>query len=625
MAAAAVAGATVGAGLTVAPVVGAAPRTPEATISAEQLTGSGAVRPGWTAPVASVPDLVAVRWQGDPSARYAVQTRRADGHWRTVTEVGAQDEHAPDPGTLEAARVAARGPVASEPVWVGRARAVRVRLVHGTARAVAVDRIESPRAPTGAVAGASSVAMPGIISRAEWGADESLRLNNCPEPPDISTNVQLAVVHHTAGSNNYGPADTPAIVRGLYGYATQTLKYCDTHYNFFVDRYGQIFEGRSGSVWDPVRAAHTTGMNTGTVGVAVIGNFQTGGVPAAVTGALERLLAWKLTLHGVDPTRPVNYTTISGTDRWPAGSTHTLPFIVGHRDPGLTSCPGDHLYALLPAIRASVAWRILSGGADSVGRHVVGASQPKVVVMNSDGTLYPAGGASELRTSAVWPHWPIARDVALASTGAGGYVLDGFGGLHPFGNAVRRSGAYWSGFDIGRDVLLRNASSGWVLDGWGGIHPFGGAPALRGGPYWSGWDVARKLVHFSSGYYVLDAYGALHPVAGAPRVSGPYWRGWPVARDVVPNPSGAGGYLLDAYGGVWAVGGAPKLSGTPYFGRDVAEGLVVVAGGKGYVVRDDGYLARFGGAPALSQGRSTWRNARAITTPWHIVGGAGVS
>ena len=46
----------------------------------------------------------------------------------------------------------------------------------------------------------------------------------------------IAAVHHTGGNNNYGPGDTPSIVRGLYAYATQTLRYCDTHYNFFVDR-----------------------------------------------------------------------------------------------------------------------------------------------------------------------------------------------------------------------------------------------------------------------------------------------------------------------------------------------------------------------------------------------------
>jgi hypothetical protein len=499
--------------------------------------------------------------------------------------------------------------------------------VKSTASDVTVERVQSPSATVpAATAGAMNVAMPGIISRAEWHADENLRLANCPEPPDISTNAQIAVVHHTGGSNNYGPADTPAIVRGLYAYATQTLKYCDTHYNFFVDRYGQIFEGRYGSVWDPVRAAHATGMNTGSVGVALIGNFQTSPVPAAAVDALDRLLAWKLNWHGVDPTRPVDYTTISGTDRWPAGSTHTLPFIVGHRDPGLTDCPGDYLYALLPAIRLDVARRILSGGADSIVPHTVGPTQAKVVVMSRYGVVYPAGGAGELRAGATWPGYDIARDVEMTAAGDGGYALDGFGGLHAFGSAPRISdGPYWYGFDIGRDLVFSGPGRGYVLDGWGGIHPFGGAPPLLGGPYFPGFDIARKLVHFSQGWYVLDGFGALHPVAGAPTVDGPYWLGWRIARDVRANPSGPGGYVLDGFGGLHAVGGAPALTAVPYLAVDRAVGTVILPGGQGYTVRDDGALFTIGGAPTLSQGRATWRDARPITTPWVAAAVAGVS
>ncbi len=616
------AGTLFGVTLTVVPSLGAPSEPPEATITAQRLEGSGPIRAGWTADVAASPDLVALRWDGDRAARYAIETRRSDGHWASVVEVEDAGEHAPDPGSAEAAN--ARSGAASQPVWVGRARAVRVRLVSGTPRNVLVDRIDSPKAeaPTG-VAGAATVPMPGIISRGQWGANENLRLANCPEGPDISTNTKMAVVHHTAGSNNYGPGDTAAIVRGLYGYATQTLKYCDTHYNFFVDRYGQIFEGRFGSIWDPVHAAHTSGMNTGTVGVAVIGNFSSTSVPAATRTALESLLAWKLTLHGVDPSRSVAYTTISGTDRWPAGSTHVLPFIVGHRDPGTTSCPGDRLYSLLPGIRSSVALRIFSGGADQVGGHNVEPAKPKVVVMHRDGSIYPAGGAPELRAGAVWPRWDIARDVEVVPSGAGGYTLDGFGGLHPFGFAASYAGAYWPGWDVARDLVLRAEGGGWVLDAFGGVHAFGGAPPLPAGPYWPGWDVARKLVRFDAGWYVMDAWGGLHGLGSAPRVEGPYWPGWQIARDVVRNPDGSGGYLLDGFGGVHPLGGAPGLA-VQYFGQDVAQGIVVLSGRRGYTVRIDGSLAGFGGAPLLSQSRYTWRNAQPITTPWLIKGVAGV-
>ena len=621
---AALTGGVLGLGLTIVPVVGPieSVATPEVRLDSDQVSSSGTVRAGWSAEVGAPANLVGVRWQGDPAARFSIEARDARGRWRLVTEVGYEEDHRPDPETPEASRAVSTP--ASDAIWVGDARAVRVRLQKGSARAITVERVRSPRATSGpSSAGAASLAMPGIVSRPEWGADENLRLTNCPEPPDTSTNATIGVVHHTGGSNNYGPADTAAIVRGLYGYATQTLKYCDTHYNFFIDRYGQIFEGRFGSVWDPVRAAHATGMNTGSVGVAVIGNFQSTGVPPATVAALESLLAWKLNWHGVDPTRTVDYTTISGTDRWPAGSTHTLPFIVGHRDPGRTDCPGNGIYSLVPGIRDRVMWRILTGGADAIYPHTATASEPKLAVLSNYGVVYPAGGAGELRASAVWQGWSIARDVELLAGGAGGYTLDGFGGLHRFGSAPRVSGPYWPGFAIARDLVLRPSGGGWVLDGWGGVHAFGGAPKLGAGPYFPGWDIARKLVQFSGGWYVLDAYGALHPMGGAARVQTPYWPGWAIARDVQANPDGSGGYILDGFGGIWPVGGAPALTATPYFGRDVARGFVVLAGRRGYTVRDDGYLARFGGAPAVSQGRNTWKSAPPITSPWVIAGVAG--
>lgn len=614
------AGSVVGLGAAMVPVVGPPPGETIVTpaVRAAAVSGSAPVGIGWSSVVPAPANLVGVRWNGDPSARFMVEARNAGG-WRAIEEVGYAPDHGPDPGTLEAER--ARRTPATEPVWVGDARAVRVRVVHGTARNVTVERVESPPAPARSnVAGAAKIARPGIVGRAQWGADENLRLANCPGAPDVSTNVTVAAVHHTGGSNTYRPQDTPAIVRGLYAYATQTLRFCDAHYNFFVDRYGQIFEGRFGSIVGPVRAAHTAGFNTGSVGVALIGNFQNAPPPRATIDALQSLLAWKLNWHGVDPTRSVAYTTISGTDRWPARSTQTLPYIVGHRDPGRTDCPGDHVYSQLPAIRANVASRILTGGADVVRPHQVSAS-PKVVVLSADGSLYPAGGAGELRASAVWPGWPIARAVTMTPTGTGGYTLDGFGGLHPFGWAAPLTGGpYWPGFDIARDLVLRPGGGGWILDAWGGVHPFGGAPWLGTGPYFPGVDVARKLVRLNSDWHVLDAYGALHPLGSARKISTPYWPGWPVARDIRANPDGPGGYLLDAFGGIWPVGGAPNLTGGTYFGRDLARGLVVLPGGRGYTVRDDGSLSPFGGAPVVSQGRSTWRGARPITSHWTIRG-----
>ena len=73
--------------------------------------------------------------------------------------------------------------------------------------------------------------------------------------------IRAAVVHHTAGSNDYAPQDSAGIVRSIYEYHTRTLGWCDIAYNALVDKYGQVFEGRAGGMDKPVEGSHTGGFN----------------------------------------------------------------------------------------------------------------------------------------------------------------------------------------------------------------------------------------------------------------------------------------------------------------------------------------------------------------------------
>jgi hypothetical protein len=613
-------GAVIGMVATTLPVVPGAmgsPGPPRVRLEGARLTDRNeTVHAGWDRTVDRSANLVGVQWNGDGAAQFEVQARHGD-RWTTVATTTGLDEEGPDPGTREAQRAAAAAVGhATDAIWVGDAKSVRVRLKGGTARDVRVTTIQSPRAsaPEG-VAGASLTPNPGIVGRAAWGADENLRLANCPEGPDYAPTVKIAVVHHTGGSNNYGPGDTPAIVRGLYAYATQTLKYCDTHYNFFVDRYGQVFEGRYGGTGRPVIGAHATGINTGSVGIAMIGNFQVQQPPVAAVESLKKLLAFELSYYGIDPTKNVQYTTIGGTDRYPAGSTITFPPIVGHRDPGITDCPGTYLYAQLPAIRFEVARRIVTGPVDWAPGWTAQAGKPALMVLNDYGGVFPAGGAPRTFPPGVWPGWSIARDVALLPGGQGGYVLDGFGALHPFGNAPQMPGVPYFGFDIARDFVLRPGGGGYVLDGWGGIHPVGGAPPLTNGPYFPGVDIARKLALANGGGYLMDGYGGVFALSGAPAPgSGPYWPGWDIAKDLVARPGGPGVYVMDGFGGVYGFAGAPKIN-APYFGSDRARGLVLTSGSAGYSMTIGGILRRFGGAPAVAQARATFAGAPSLFSP----------
>jgi hypothetical protein len=145
----------------------------------------------------------------------------------------------------------------------------------------------------------------------------------------------------------------------------------------------------------------------------------------------------------------------------------------------------------------------------------------------------------------------IARKVVIFADGSGGYVLDGYGGLHPFGinrpapaaAASRAGGAYWQGWDIARDLVLLPGNgnySGYVLDGYGGAHPFHPTgdssvmPAPINGTY-LGWDIARSLwlggssVAATPKGYVMDGWGELLPFGPEGVPATPVWTGWDIA------------------------------------------------------------------------------------------------
>jgi len=195
----------------------------------------------------------------------------------------------------------------------------------------------------------------GMISRAAWGANEGLRTANCPGGPDyMPSGVTFAVVHHTVNSNNYGAGQGAQLVRGIYGYHTQSLGYCDIAYNFLVDRYGNLFEGRYGGAGHAVMGAHALGFNTSSTGVALIGDFRTAVPPPAAFATLQRVLAWKLGVHGINPNANISYRT-SGNEKWGANTTVTVPTITYHGFTGFSECPGAQVINRMGQIRSSVA------------------------------------------------------------------------------------------------------------------------------------------------------------------------------------------------------------------------------------------------------------------------------
>jgi hypothetical protein len=214
----------------------------------------------------------------------------------------------------------------------------------------------------------AAVETPDIVTRQEWGADESLQESRgCTRS---FYPVQQLFVHHTAGSN--GDDDPYATMRAIYYFHTASRGWCDVGYNFVIAPDGTIFEGRWARPYAPwethtseddqgrsVAGAHASGYNSGSVGISMMGNFSQVKVPATARAALVQMLAWEADRHSLDP---VSYRTYRNPE---SGSGRNLPVIAGHKDAGQTACPGDNLYRALPKIREEVAIAIGTGKAGS--------------------------------------------------------------------------------------------------------------------------------------------------------------------------------------------------------------------------------------------------------------------
>ncbi|HEU4514526.1 MAG TPA: N-acetylmuramoyl-L-alanine amidase, partial [Nocardioidaceae bacterium] len=315
-----------------------------------------------------------------------------DGSWGQWEEIEYHDDHGPDPDSAEA--LGARQ--GTDPVVVGDVDEVQVKIEtadgevpagaelavvdprHTPAPLLALPAIDTADLPeqgalslsSGTGATDSGTADPGtteptpddaepdpdgdgvltgavgitpkpqIFSRAQWGADERMRNKR----QLAYYEVHAGFVHHTVNANKYTRAQVPALLRGIYAYHTQSKGWSDIGYNFVVDRFGRIWEGRYGGVDRPVVGAHTLGYNENSFAMSALGNFDKARPSAAMLDAYGRLFAWKLSLHGV---------AASSGKEW-VGKKY-FPAVNGHRDAGRTACPGRYLYAQVPQIRTLAA------------------------------------------------------------------------------------------------------------------------------------------------------------------------------------------------------------------------------------------------------------------------------
>ena len=407
-----------------------------------------------------------------------------------------------------------------------------------------------------------------VTTRAEWGANASYMSWD----PDYASAGHV-VVHHTAGTNNYSAGQSASIVRGIYYYHAVTLDWGDIGYNFLIDKYGTVFEGRSGSVAAPAGrmsvGAHARGVNTGTMGLSMMGDYSSISPSDAQLSSVGKMAGWFLKRAGIMDANGWAGLHVWTTERYQAGSTISMPRILAHRDVGYTSCPGDVGYSRLGTIRTIAQQQISGSGgwkAESGSWYYLRPDGAKATGWVADaGSWYyldaSRGGVMTtgwLRESSSWYY--LRPDGAMAT----GWVSDGGSWYY-----LNSDGALATGW-------VADAGSWYYLDG------------SRGGAMTTGW------LRESSSWYYLKSDGAL--ATGWVRGPGGWFyldgsRGGAMATGWVSD--GGSWYYLNSDGAL-ATGWVADAGSWYYLdgsrGGAMATGWVS-DGGSWYYLKSDGALA----------------------------------
>ncbi|MDR1634914.1 MAG: N-acetylmuramoyl-L-alanine amidase [Bifidobacteriaceae bacterium] len=325
--------------------------------------------------------VAGVTWEGDEEPGRVLARAYQNDEWTEWFDLEAVD--GPDPDSAEGRRARA----GSEPLVVAGATAIQIQVLSepdadlpaglvpavvplsadeqdpDPAAAGQTDAAKNAASPgtsvpggarataavTGAKLGGALTALapkPTINPRSQWNAAPANFSGNTPKgQPELAPRLVGAIIHHQAGTNNYSQAQVPGIIRSVQVWHMGNNGWDDIGYNFVVDKYGGIWEGRQGGTERNVVGAHATNFNKGSTGVCFLGSMDTAEPSVAALDAAGRLVAWRLGVAGL--------TSLRGNTVYSAApGSPTKPVVAGHRDVNSTDCPGRHLYAKLDVIRS---------------------------------------------------------------------------------------------------------------------------------------------------------------------------------------------------------------------------------------------------------------------------------
>lgn len=429
-----------------------------------------------TSPVIGAPRrfaLAGIEWAGPRGAKIELRARGLNGRWSPWAPASSAG-HDPDAG-------GPRTSVFGEPLWTGPADAAQLR-ADRRVEGLRLHFVTPPPRPGARAAAGFPLAQPvldagpgqpPIISRNAWAQGQAP-----PGHEPVYRTIELAFVHHTVNPNGYSAGAVPSLLLGIFQYHRYVRGYWDIAYNFLIDLYGRIWEGRAGGIDSPVLGAHAGGYNAESTGVAVLGDFTDVAPSPAALQALERLLAWKMSLHGLpthgDVTVVVDPSSAFYTPFAP-GAHVSLPRVAGHRDGDSTDCPGNVFYARLPSIRPRITALAGIPARVTLEPAAVGVAGQPVAV---SGRLHPRGSGQGIAGAPIEVQRLRAgarRTLATATTGAdGSWSAEIASSFSVLVRALHRRGpatvSDWIALDVAPRITLQ-ASPGSPIELSGTIFP----------------------------------------------------------------------------------------------------------------------------------------------------------
>ena len=161
------------------------------------------------------------------------------------------------------------------------------------------------------------------------------------------------IIHHTASDNTTIKTQEDAItyLQYVYKYHTLTNARWDIGYNFIIDPFWNIYEGRAG--WEWTIWAHAKRNNTSSIWIALIWNFEEVQPTKEAIDSLIKLTAALVQKYNINPNWTTYYHKDSSKSPYVQSSKNYT--IAWHKDAGTTACPWKYVYEILPYIRSSVS------------------------------------------------------------------------------------------------------------------------------------------------------------------------------------------------------------------------------------------------------------------------------